>query len=37
MSRFNSRLTVVAGLLLALALAAARFAPVVAVPIEWLP
>jgi hypothetical protein len=38
MSRLNSpRFTVVLGIALALVLAAARFAPVLAGPLEWLP
>ena len=36
MSRFNSpRLTAVIGVLIALALAAARYAPVLAATLEW--
>jgi hypothetical protein len=38
MSRLNSpRFTVIAGIVLALVLAAARFAPALAGPLEWLP
>ena len=38
MSRLNSpRFTVIAGFVLAIALAAARFAPALAGPLEWLP
>jgi hypothetical protein len=38
MSRLNSpRLTVFAGIIIAIALAAARFAPALAGPLEWLP
>ena len=38
MSRLNSpRFTVIAGFIIAIALAAVRFAPVLAGPLEWLP
>jgi hypothetical protein len=34
---WSQRLTVVAGFVIAIALAAARIAPALAAPIEWLP
>jgi hypothetical protein len=34
---WSQRLTVVAGFVIAIALAAARFAPALAGPLEWLP
>ena len=34
---WSQRLTVIAGFVLAIALAAARFAPALTAPIEWLP
>ena len=38
MSRLNSpRLTVIAGIVLAIVLAAAHFVPALAGPLEWLP
>ena len=38
MSRLNSpRFTVIAGIVIAFVLAAARFAPALAGPLEWLP
>ena len=38
MSRLNSpRITILLGIAMALVLAAARFAPALTVPLEWLP
>ena len=34
---WNQRLTLIAGFVVAIALAAARYAPILASPLDWLP